>query len=245
MKTLPFICTLVVSITTVLAQAGAAAIPDLPQERETAKGLVAQYIPDDSEGGKKQTIGDMMKKESAKPRPKFILGISGGLDAREGFASIAVSAPMGMQYGKYGVTFFPAYTYMSGKSIKTKTSPLDRILRTKTSGQVYEFTLPAMFTYSILDLPAHLYTPYVTGGVGYSYRKFSLNGSSLLSVTGRVSYLHSMTLNYGFGFIVRTSEDTRFNIGLTCQSYFNQRNGPFDYDTTGAGIQLGFMIIID
>lgn len=245
MKTLSLICSLIITLPMAISQAAAAVTPGLSPGQDPAGSLVAQYIPDESETGKKQTIGDLMKKEGARVRPKFILGISGGFDAREGFASIAASVPMGMQYGKYGLNFFPAYTYMSGKSIKTKTSPINRILRTKTSGQVYEFNLPAMFTYSILDLPAHLYTPYVTGGAGYSYRKFSLSGSSLLSMTSRTSYLHSMTLDYGFGFLVRTSEDTRFNIGLICQSYFNKRNGPFDYDTTGAGIQFGFMIIID
>jgi hypothetical protein len=241
MKTLPLICMLAIAVTTVMARAETPVIP----VQESTGNLIAQYIPDDSQGEKKQTIGDMMKKESGKVRPKCILGISGSLDAREGFASIAASMPVGMQYGKYGLTFVPAYTYMSGKSIKTKTSPIDRILRTKTSGQIYEFTLPAMFTYSILDLPAHLYTPYVTGGIGYSYRKFSFGGSSLVSTTSRVAYLHSLTLDYGFGFLVRTSEDSRFNIGLTCQTYFNKRNGSFDYDTTGAGIEFGFMILFD
>ncbi|HOD15468.1 MAG TPA: hypothetical protein PK307_01765 [Spirochaetota bacterium] len=245
MKTLTAICTLLIAFTAATVRAESAGMPGPASGKGTTADLIAQYIPDDTEGGKKQTIGDLMKKESAKVRPKFVLGIGGGLDAREGFASIAASVPMGMQYGNYSLTFSPAYTYMSGKSIKTKTGPVDRILRTKTSGQVYEFTLPAMFTYSILDLPAHLYTPYVTGGAGYSYRKFSLSGYSLVSRISRISYLHSMTLNYGFGFLVRTSDDTRFNIGLTCQSYFNKRNGPFDYDTTGAGLQFGFMIIIN
>jgi hypothetical protein len=244
MKKLPVIILLLVAT-------AAAYASDLSTGQESVRGLTAQYLTDDEEGGragdtgKKKTIGDLKKEGSAKVRPQFVMGISGGLDAREGFASISASVPMGMQYGKYALTFFPAYTYMSARSIKTKSSPVSNIVRTKTDGQVYEFTLPAMFSYYILDVPAHLYTPYVTGGVGYSFRKFSLNGSSLVSMTGRVYTLHSMTLNYGFGFLVRTSEETRFNIGLTCQSYFNQRNGPFDYDTTGASIQFGLMLIID
>jgi hypothetical protein len=242
MKILPLIIVLLIGTVPLYAA-------ELSGSHDASPVLLAQYLTDDEDNdrdtARKKTIGDIKKDVSAKVRPQFIMGISGGLDAREGFASISATVPMGMQYGTYGLTFFPAYTYMSGKSIKTKKSPIDNILRTKTDGQVYEFTLPAMFSYYILDLPAHLYTPYVTGGAGYSYRKFSLNGSSLVSMTGRAYTLHSMTLNYGFGFLVRTSDDTRFNAGLTCQSYFNMRNGPFDYDTTGASIQFGLMIIFD
>ena len=245
MKRIPFTCTLFIAFTTAFMRVEAATVPVLSSGKGSDDAIIAQYIPDDTEGRKKQTIGDLMKKEAPKAGPKFIMGIGGGLDAREGYACIAASLPMGMQYGKYSLTFNPAYTYMSGKSITSKAGPFDQILRTKTNGQINEFTLPVLFTYSILDLPANMYTPYVTGGAGYSYRKFSFSGSSLISRASRVAYLHSLTLNYGFGFLVRTSDDTRFNIGLTCQSYFNKRNGPFDYDTTGVGLQFGFMIIID
>jgi hypothetical protein len=243
MKTLPLIFALMLATATAHAT-------DLISPGEPVRGLTAQYLTDDEGGraddaGKKKTIGDLKKDGSAKVSPKFVMGINGGLDAREGFASISASVPLGMQYGKYGLTFLPAYTYMSAQSIKVKSSPVSNIIRTKTSGQVYEFTLPAMFSYYILDVPAHLYTPYVTGGAGYSYRRFTLHGSSLASMAGRAYSLHSMTLNYGFGFLVRTSEETRFNIGLVCQSYFNQRNGPFDYDTTGASIQFGLMLVFD
>ena len=241
MKTLPALLVLF------CATATAAHATDLTIPQESIRGLTAQYLTDDegTDTGKKKTIGDLKKQAGPKVRPLFVMGINGGLDAREGFASITASVPLGMQYAKFGLTFLPAYTFMSAKSLKVKGSPASNIVRTKTSGMVYEFTLPAMFSYYILDVPEHLYTPYVTGGVGYSFRRFSLHGSSFASMAGRQYSLHSMTLNYGFGFLVRTSEETRFNIGLVCQSYFNQRNGPFDYDTTGASIQFGLMLVFN
>ncbi|OHD66158.1 MAG: hypothetical protein A2176_07905 [Spirochaetes bacterium RBG_13_51_14] len=214
--------------------------------------LLAQYITDDKEdapdeknAAKGKSVLDYRKREMEQARPRFIMGLGGGMDAREGAASIFAAAPLGIQYGRYAVTAEPAFLYMSAKSIKTEGGIRETIIRTKTSGQIYEFGLPFKFSYSILDLSLYPYTPYAAAGIGYSFRKFSFNGSSLISMAKRNYYLHSMTLDFGFGFLVKTTETTRVNVGLTVISYFNEKSGRFDYDTTGASILFGMMVIFN
>jgi hypothetical protein len=113
------------------------------------------------------------------------------------------------------------------------------------NGQIYEFDLPFKFTYSILDIARYPYTPYVTAGTGYSLRKFSLSGSSLLNRVSKQYTVHSMMLNFGFGFFVKMTENTRFNVGFNGVPYFNTRSGDFNYDTTGVSLLFGMMVIFD
>ena len=85
--------------------------------------------------------------------------------------------------------------------------------------------------------------PYLTAGIGYGYRKFFLRASSPIERIAREYSINSFTMHYGFGFLVRTSEDTRFNAGLTGVSHFSSRTGEFNYDTTGVSIGLGLLLI--
>lgn len=68
-----------------------------------------------------------------------------------------------------------------------------------------------------------------------------MSGSNLLNRAGREVYVHSFTLDYGFGFLVKTTRDTRLNVGLQGTSYFNEKKGGFTYDTTGASITFSLM----
>ena len=212
--------------------------------------LLSQYIEDKDtrreDRTKKETVQDLRSREMEKPVPRFIMGVGGGADAREGFGSIMITAPLGILYDRFTVTADPGFVYSSGKSIRVKKGvSLENLTRTKMNGQIYQFDLPFRFTYSILDIARYPYTPYVTAGTGYSLRKFSLSGSSFLSRTSRQYSLHSMTLNFGFGFFVKVMEHVRFNVGFNGVVYFNKRSGVFDYDTTGVSLLFGMMHIFD
>ncbi len=207
--------------------------------------FMAQYIEDKDNGGnRKKTVRDYAKKEPEKPEPRFIMGIGGGVNAREGFGSASLGVPLGVQYGRFIMVFDTTLHYSNAKSLrKTKSSLLDSILRTKLSGHVVEFDLPFKFSYLLLDLEKNPYTPYFTAGIGYAYRKFYLRGSTSLERITREYGINSFTMHFGFGFLVRTSDDTRFNVGITGVSHFNNRSGEFNYDTTGVSIGLGMLLI--
>lgn len=210
--------------------------------------LIAQYLEDKENGrdtkSQKETILDYQKKEML-PTPHFIMGIGGGLDAREGFGSASIALPLGVQYGHFTMIFDTAFVYSNAKSLRqNKPDLFDTIMRTKMSGQIIELHLPFKFSYSILDLEKYVYTPYLSAGIGYSYRKFYLRGTSALNRITREYGINSLTLNYGFGFLVRTSQDTRFNVGITGISYLNNRSGAFNYDTTGASLLMGILLIL-
>jgi len=209
---------------------------------------IAQYIEDREPGKdnryKRGTVQDYKNRELARMVPRFIMGLSGGLDAREGFGSASLAAPLGVMYGQFTMTFDIGIVYSNAKSLrKNKSDFMDSLLRTKMSGHIVEFNLPFKFSYSILDLEKNIYTPYLTAGVGYGYRKFFLRASSSVERIAREYSINSFTMHYGFGFLVRTSEDTRFNAGLTGISHSSSRTGEFNYDTTGVSIGLGLLLI--
>ncbi len=210
--------------------------------------ITAQYIEDRETGrdgkNKKGTIQDLRNRELARTVPRFIMGLGGGLDAREGFGSASLAVPLGVQYGQFNMIFDLGFVYSNAKSLrKSKTGLMDSILRTKLSGHVIDFNLPFKFSYSILNLETNLYTPYLTAGIGYGYRKFFLRASSALERIAREYSINSFMIHYGFGFLVRTSDDTRFNVGINGISYFNSRTGVFNYDTTGVTIAVGLLLV--
>ncbi len=206
---------------------------------------MAQYIQDKESDSKKGTVQDYQNKELARPVPRFIMGISGGLEAREGFGSACLVAPLGVQYGRFMMTFDIGFVYSNAKSLpKNNPSPLDSILRTKMNGYIIEFDLPFKFSYSFLDLKTSLYTPYLSAGFGYAYRTFYMHGSSALVRISQEYSINSFTLNYGFGFLVRTSEDTRFNVGISGVTHFSSRTGTFGYDTTGVSLMVGLLLVM-
>ena len=212
--------------------------------------LLSQYLEDKDtrreDRTRKETVQDLRSREMEKPVPRFIMGAGGGADAREGFGSVMITAPLGILYDRFTVTADPGFVYTNAKSMRAKKGiTLEYLTRTKMSGQVYQFDLPFKFTYSILDIARYPYTPYVTAGTGYSLRKFSLSGSSLLSHVSRHYAIHSMTLNFGFGFFVKVMEHVRFNVGFNGVSHFNRRSGDFNYDTTGVSLLFGMMLIFD
>jgi hypothetical protein len=208
--------------------------------------LLAQYLDDSGE----ERGGDTIRRpadsrKDAKPRPRFIMGLGGGVSARENFASLAAFVPVGMHYGKYGLTAEPAYLFINARSFRTDGGGfLNQITRTKTQGQAHSFSLPVKFSYSFLDLEGFPYTPYLAAGAGYAFRRFAMSGSSLLSRAGREIFIHSFTLDYGFGFLIKTTPDTRLNIGLQGTSYFNEKRGEFTYDTTGASITFSLITLL-
>jgi hypothetical protein len=225
--------------------------PVLPAAAGEDTGLILSQYLDDKEDGRenrsrKGTVLDLRNKELSRPQPRFILGIGGGANAREGFGSVILTAPLGILYERFTVTADPGFVYTNAKSMRGKKGvSLDNMIRTKINGQIYQFDLPFKFSYSILDLAMYPYTPYVTAGIGYSLWKFSLSGSSPLSHVSHEYYINSMMLSYGFGFFVKTTEDTRFNIGFNGVSYFNKRLGEFNYDTTGVSLLFGMMVIFN
>lgn len=227
------------------------AYPALPAAADDdAPILLSQYL-DDKDAGredrtKKGTVQDLRSREIERPRPRFIMGVGGGADAREGFGSVTFTAPLGILYDRFTVTADPGFVYTNAKSMRPKKGiTLENLTRTKMNGQIYEFDLPFKFTYSILDIARYPYTPYVTAGTGYSLRKFSLSGSSLLNRVSKQYTVHSMMLNFGFGFFVKMTENTRFNVGFNGVPYFNTRSGDFNYDTTGVSLLFGMMVIFD
>jgi hypothetical protein len=212
--------------------------------------LLAQYLEDDDGGGKnaqrKGTIRELQKREAERPRVRFFIGTGGGIMLREGFASINISSPLGIQYNKYIATTAPTFIFTNAQTLRGKKGwSADNLFKTRTSGRIYEFDLPFRFNYSFLDINAFPYSPYISAGMGYSLRKFMFSGSSLLSRTNRNFALNSMTLNFGFGFFVKITEETRLNAGLNIVTYFNNRSGIFNYDTTGASIQFGFITFLN
>ena len=213
---------------------------------ESTSPLVAQYIDDSGEErveDRGRTLADLAKKARTRPRP--VIGVGGGVNARENFASLAAFVPVGMQYGKYGVTADPAYIFMKARSFRTDSGGFPALIgRTKTQGQVHSFSLPVKFSYSFLDLDGFPYTPYLAAGAGYAFRRFAMSGSNLLGRTSREIFIHSFTLDYGFGFLVKTTEQTRLNVGLHGSSFFNEKRGAFAYDTTGASLTFSLMTLL-
>jgi hypothetical protein len=197
--------------------------------------LLSQYI---KEG--KNTAGTDDKTQK-KEQPVFIAGFAGGLSNRESFASVSVLSMFGIQYKWLSVTIDPEFTYMRGASLKSK----NHLPGAKSSGEVLEFGLPAKCTFSILDLASYPYTPYVMAGLGYNYRKYAVKSSLIIYRIASAYHVSSFTLNYGFGFIVKTTEQTRFQIGLSGISYFNTTPGTFNYDTTGASLMFGIILMFD
>lgn len=204
----------------------------------------AQFITDENEDKGRKTIRDMQEQGVVKPKPRPILGVGGGASVRDGFASLSTMLKLGVMYDRYIVTADPVFVYVHSQSLQGEKNIARYFLRTKMSGQVYEFALPVKFTYIILDMEKYPYAPYVSAGAGYSFRSFSLKGLSLINRTSRMFRLHSMTLDFGFGFMVRTTAETKFNVGISGVSYFNTRSGSFDYDTTGASLHFGMMIFL-
>lgn len=229
------------------------AYPPLSSPAPTDNGqniMLAQYLEDGESGAtnakRRGTVRDLQKSEKLRLTPRFIIGGNGGVEAREGFASIIVSLPLGVQYDRYLVTATPMFVFTNAQSLRGKKGwSLDNLLRTKISGRIYEFDIPVKFSYSFLDINAFPYSPYLSVGIGYSLRTFLMNGSALLSRTNRDFTLNSLTLNYGFGFLVKTTADTRLDVGLHIVTYFNNRSGMFNYDTTGASVHLGFMTFLN
>jgi hypothetical protein len=214
------------------------------RSRETA-----QYIQDKGteniDQNRKGTVQDYRNRELSRPVPRFVMGISGGLEAREGFGSVSLIAPLGVQYGQFMMTFDIGLVYSNAKTLpKSNISTMDKILRTKMNGYIIEFDLPFKFSYSFLDLKTNIYTPYLSAGIGYAYRTYYMRSSATGVRISQEYSINSFTLNYGFGFLVRTSEDTRFNVGITGVSHFSSRTGTFDYDTTGVSILVGLLLIM-
>lgn len=209
--------------------------------------IIAQYLRDGESGAQRRgTIRDLQKSEMDRLRPRAILGAGGGIEVREGFASVILSAPLGVQYDRYLVTMSPAFVFTNAQSLRAKKGwSLDNLVRTKISGRIYEFDLPFRFSYSFLDINAFPYSPYLSAGLGYSLRKFQLSGSSVLSRTNRDFTLNSLTFNIGFGFLVKITETTRMDVGLHIVTYFNTRSGIFNYDTAGASMNLGFRTFLN
>jgi hypothetical protein len=243
-------------IFSMILSAAMAAAPALHASGHTDAGeagdtglLLSQYLEDGTDDAKKsgkETIQDLRRREMSQWTPRFIMGIGGGLDVREGFASIAVGVPLGVKYGRFNIYSEPSFIFANGQTMKNKRQGMvDSIFRAKMSGKIYQFDLPFKFNYTILDLDRNPYTPYVSAGAGYSLRAFTLSGTTLVSRLNREFKIHSMTLNAGFGFLVRTSSDTRFNVGINAVSYFNTRTGVFDYDTIGATLQFGMIVIFE
>ncbi|MBN2160726.1 MAG: hypothetical protein JW807_15155 [Spirochaetes bacterium] len=204
----------------------------------------AQFITDENEERGRKTIGELRDEGLMKPKVRPIIGIDGGASVRDGAASVSTMLQIGMQYDRYIVTADPVFIYLNAQSLQGKKNMTRYFLRTKTSGQVYEFALPVKFNYVILNMEKYQYAPYVSAGAGYSFRSFALDGSSFISHTSRAFDLHSLTLNFGFGFLVKTTAETKFNVGINGVSYFNTRSGIFDYDTTGASLHFGMMVFI-
>ncbi|OHD68329.1 MAG: hypothetical protein A2W19_17185 [Spirochaetes bacterium RBG_16_49_21] len=204
--------------------------------------LLAQYLTDDKEypGAEKKTAQpggpDMAQKKF-----RLVTGLSGALSSQEGFAFVAAMTMFGIQLNRFSVTMDPLFAYSRTKLLKSGNLLLGR----KSSAEVMEFGLPVKCAFSFLDLDSYQYSPYVQAGFGYDFRKYSVNGSSVISRISSSYYVDSLTLNYGFGFFVKTTEHTRFQIGLNAISYFNANPGVFSYDTTGASILFGLIVIFE
>jgi len=238
------------SLATIFILSAASSANAVPASDSGNGVYLAQYLEDTESGARGanrgRTIRDLQDKGGAHPKPRVIIGGSGGAEAREGFASVIMSLPLGVQYDQYLVTAAPMFIFTHAQSLRAKKGwSLDNLARTKISGKIYEFDIPVRFSYSFLDIDAFPYSPYVSAGIGYSLRTFRLNGSSFLSRTNRDFTLNSLTLNVGFGFQVKITEKTRFDAGIHIVTYFNERTGVFNYDTTGASLQLGLMTFLN
>jgi hypothetical protein len=204
--------------------------------------LFAQYLTEDREyPEKKEKAREALGPYAVRKKTRFIAGIFGSLSSREKFAVVSAAGMFGIGVDRFSVYMNPEFLYTRTRSLKSK----NLLLRTTSSAEVMEFGLPVKCAYSFFDTAEYPYTPYVEAGVGYNFRKYSASGSSTISRVGVGNLIHSLTLNYGFGFIVRTTERTRFKAGLGGISYFNTIPGKFSYDTTGASAMFGFIVIFD
>jgi hypothetical protein len=227
--------------------------PDPPTVTATSTGrasgseneqfLLTQFLTDDRNDAERdiKTRRRGSDTDGLRTTPLFIIGLSGALSNQEGFAMVSAMATLGIQYDKLYITTDPVFIYSRTKSMKMKIP----VLRKKSSGEVLEFGLPVKCTYAFLDLSSYRFSPYVQAGIGYDFRKFNSSGSSLISRAQYSYYVDSLTLHYGIGFIIKTTEQTRFQVGLNGTSYFNANKGEFSYDTTGASLLFGMIVIFD
>lgn len=200
-------------------------------------GEMAQFIPDEKKDGK--TPG---KPNSPEKKPMFIMGVGGGVSNLEGMASVSLLTCLGFQQSNYHFSGEPTLHYMRAFSLKPGKG-LASMLRTKSSGSVLEFSIPLKFSYSFLDLENHPYSPFISAGAGYSHRRFAYHGSGALARLSSDFYVDALTLNFGFGFMAKINEQSRLQIGINCISYFDTRAGTFTYDTTGASLFLGVILL--
>ena len=197
----------------------------------------AQFITDEKKEGR--TPG---KPDSVDKKPLFVMGLAGGVSNLEGMADVSIISFLGMQQGHYHFSGEPSLHYMRAFSLKNRKG-LANLFRTRTSGTILEFSVPVKFSYSFLDLETHPYSPYLTAGFGYSHRRFMFNGSSAAGRLSRDFFTDALTLNYGFGFMAKITEQTRLQIGINGISYFDSRPGSFMYDTTGGSLSIGIMVL--
>ncbi len=202
--------------------------------------LFAQFLTDDKESAtsKQNDLGPRI--ETPQILPKFILGLSAALSNMEGFANVSVSSILGIQYGKFSFTVDPAFIFSRANSINKKNA-----LAAKSTGEILEFGFPVKCTYAFLDLSSYQFSPYLQAGFGYDLRKYHFSGSSFFIGTSNTYFIDSLTLNFGFGFLIKMTEQTRLRIGLGGISYFSSKQGQFGYETTGASLLLGLATIFD
>ncbi len=200
-------------------------------------GEMAQFITDEKKDGK-----EAGRPVTAEKKPMFVMGLGASVSNIEGMASVSIISSLGMQLGHYHFNGEPSLHYMRAFSLKNKKGQA-ALFRTKTVGSILEFSVPVKFSYSFLDLETHPYTPYLTAGFGYSHRRFMFSGSATAVRITHNFFVDALTLNYGFGFMAKISEQTRLQIGLNGISYFDSRTGIFDYDTTGGSIYIGIMVL--
>jgi hypothetical protein len=167
------------------------------------------------------------------------MGIAGTVGNMESMARVSAMMTLGIQYDRFNFTLDPEFNYVWSKSMRSRTilHPI------KTSGSALEFGLPFKCSYSFLDLAQYRYTPYITAGFGYNFRQFSYTGSFLIASLHDAYGINSLTLNYGLGFLVKISEQTRFQVAVNGISYFNESKGAFNYDTTGASLAVGVLLV--
>jgi hypothetical protein len=217
--------------------------PIIANEINDRSPLIAQFLTDDRENAavKQKESSQQAGTEVPETRPQFMMGISGALSNMEGFANVSVASILGIQYGKFSFTADPAFIFSRAKSLKNKKD----MIGAKSSGELLELGLPLRCTFSFLDPSSYGFSPYLQAGFGYDLRKYIFSGSSFFTRINNSYFIDSLTLNFGFGFIIKMTEQTRLRIGLSGVSYFNSKQGAFGYETTGASMLLGLTAIFD
>ncbi len=181
-----------------------------------------------------------------KDKVRFTFGVISGMSTRDDFNNIQADIPFGFIVQRVGIIFNPSLVFLKSDSFNfDRGKALNEFFRPKGSGFIYDLGISMKAQYYFKDPATAAYAPYLGAGPGYDYRGYEYKVRTFAIRQSKSYFLHSLTLNYGGGFMFKAREFIRITIDLGAISYFNKKDASrFTYDTTGATLGMGAHLLL-